>query len=68
MNGGQHTIGLAPSRNLCRLGESLRPSASAWFKVPRLFHGLILGVTIVEGGFVLAAFVIVAITTGTLHS
>jgi hypothetical protein len=30
MNGGQYTIGLALSRNLCRLGESLRPSASAW--------------------------------------
>ena len=30
MNGGQYTIGLALSRSLCRLGESLRPSASAW--------------------------------------
>ena len=32
MNGGQYTIGLAISRTLCRLGERLRPSASASIK------------------------------------
>ena len=37
-------IGLALSRNLCRLGESLRPSASAWAgsRVGSSFHERIL--------------------------